>query len=72
MHGHVLGKQRTGRPTCKIGIVTHCRVKRVQRASHRQHSESILEALLKPEELDDAQIHGGVEPEPALVRTQCA
>ena len=34
-------------------------------------SQGILENLLKAQELENGQVHGGVEPQPALVRPQC-
>src|SRR5690606_29552833 len=41
-------------------------------APQRHARQAVLERLLEPEELDDAEVHGGVEPEPALVRSQGA
>ncbi len=36
-------------------------------AAHRQRGERVLEDLLEGQELQDAQVHRGVEPQPALV-----
>ena len=41
-------------------------------AAHGQGGEGVLEHLLETEELEDAQVHGGVEAQTALVRTDGA
>ncbi len=36
-------------------------------SAHGQGGEGVLENLLKPEELEDAEIHGGMEAKTALI-----
>ena len=43
-----------------------------QRTAEGEGRERVLEDLLKPEELDDGEVHGGVEAQATLVRAQRA
>src|SRR5690606_11074198 len=53
-----------------VGAALGVEVRAALAAPDGQAGESVLERLLEPEELDDAQVHAGVEPQAALVRTE--
>src|SRR5690606_22072662 len=50
-----------------VAVVSRVEVGPALRAANRHAGQGILERLLEPEELDDAQVHRLLEPEAALV-----
>src|SRR3989304_677774 len=55
-----------------VGLPLRVEVGSSLRPADRKPREGILEDLLESEELDDSQVHGGVEPQSPLVRPQRA
>jgi len=53
----------------RIALATWREVTATLATTHRQGRQRILEGLLETEELQDAQVHGGMEAQTALVRT---
>ena len=50
-----------------VGLALGVEVRAALAAAHGQAGEGVLEDLLEAEELDDRQVHGGVEAQAALV-----
>ena len=50
-----------------VGLALGVEVRAALTAAHGQAGEGVLEDLLETEELDDRQVHGGVEAQAALV-----
>ena len=55
-----------------VALATRGKVAAALAAAHGQCGEGILEGLLKAEELQDAQVHRGVEAQTALIGTDGA
>ena len=53
-----------------VGLTLGVEVRAALSATHGQAGEGVLEDLLEAEELDDRQVHGGVEAQAALVGAQ--
>ena len=52
-----------------IGLALRVKIGAALAAADRQAGQGVLEDLLKAQELDDAQVHRGMEAQAALVRT---
>ena len=50
-----------------VGLATRAEVGATLAATHRERGEGVLEGLLESEELQDAEVHAGVETDTALV-----
>ena len=55
-----------------VGLSARVKVAAAFAAADRQTSQGILKHLLKSEELQNAQINGGMEADTTLVRADCA
>jgi hypothetical protein len=55
------------RMTFAVGLALGVEVATALAAAHGERREAVLEGLLEAEELQDAQVHGRVEAEAALV-----
>ena len=55
------------RMTSHVGLALRVEVAAALAAAHGQRGEAVLEDLLEAEELDDAEVHGRVQAQAALV-----
>jgi hypothetical protein len=68
-----LGHERLAEPHhLGVGAPTRVEVGATLAAADRQAGQRVLEDLLEAEELDDPQVHRGMEPQPTLVRAEHA
>ena len=68
-----LGHERLAEPHhFVVALALGVEVRAALAAAHGQRGQRVLEDLLEGQELQDAQVHGGMEPQAALVRADGA